>query len=1046
MRIVHIADIHWRGLTRHKEYRKSFTDFFNQCRELDVDAFAVGGDIVHSKTQGISPELIDCLNWWFTEMSRIAPVHIILGNHDGLLLNSDRQDAISPILRALNLPQVYLYRKSGVYQDPNFSNVNWCAFSPFDESNYDKVVPQKGKINIAMYHGAVWGSHTDMDFMLEGDTKMDLFRGFEYVMLGDIHKRQQLDKDGRIRYCGSTIQQNYGETGEKGFLLWDILDADDFDVQFFPVQHHNPFVTVDWQGTVQNTVRYCMEKWPEGARYRIRTHSELDPKTQRKLATVLRREHKADEVVYKLDLKSENGISVETSQKIKVEDLTNPETHKKLLREYVVDDDDSDDELFWGEVDRIIDGIVPRVKYTSDHLGNRWSIRQMNFDSTFGYGKDNTINFKKMSGIVGLFGKNRCGKSSIPGTIMYAMYNSNDRGINSVQHVINSRAQDCSSDITFSVNGKLYRLERHSVRYAARGHRNAGAMSYLALYEVNDEGQIIRDLSGEQRRDTEKNLRKLIGQPEEFMMTSFAAQGNMNSFIAQGPTERKKTISSFMGLDIYDQMQYILKDESAGVKGMLKRLQAKDWVTEIREQRKLIVQLEEKKEDTSLEIDQLTKRYDELKLKAEKGYSEDFVDPAVLEKEKQTLEKLTKSLFGVVNKKLDQEEELEKINTLLKKYNNIKENFPIDSYKRRLELLDGLKNTLYKISSNFNKEKGILTNQKRSVSLLKTVPCGNQFPTCKFIAESHKNKELLKEQKELVNNMKGELEEAKIKVLELENEGLKQKISRYDELIRNISDLQMRQLVHETKIEKQNTLEKGTRKKIELLEESIASMELNLNSEKSSALKKMQSTLSRISDQRTRLKNELFSSVRNIGKSTARIKQLEEESIEYDKLQVEWKVYDFLLKATSWRGIPTYIMSKQIPIINGELSNILQDVAGFTVELHVDDKNTDIFINYGDSRRPIECGSGMEKMVSSMALRVALGNVSNLNKSDMFVVDEGFGSLDSQNLEAVTNLLHRFKKYYRLIMVISHVDVIKDSVDEILEITKNGKDSKVIYE
>ena len=84
-------------------------------------------------------------------------------------------------------------------------------------------------------------------------------------------------------------------------------------------------------------------------------------------------------------------------------------------------------------------------------------------------------------------------------------------------------------------------------------------------------------------------------------------------------------------------------------------------------------------------------------------------------------------------------------------------------------------------------------------------------------------------------------------------------------------------------------------------------------------------------------------------------------------------------------------------------------------------------------------------MVSSMALRVALGNVSNLNKSDMFIVDEGFGSLDPQNLEAATTLLHRLKAYYRLIMVISHVDVIKDSVDNIVEITKQGKDSKVIY-
>jgi len=1044
MRFVHIADVHWRGLSRHEEYRKSFANMFEQCKNLDIDAIVIGGDIVHSKTQGISPELIDCLNWWFTEMSRIAPVHIILGNHDGLLMNSDRQDAISPILRALNLPRVYLYRKSGVYQDPDFSDVNWCAFSPFDESNYNKVIPKKGKINIALYHGCVWGSHTDMDFMLEGDTKMDLFRGFSFAMLGDIHKRQQLDKDGRIWYCGSTIQQNYGESGEKGFLLWDIVDNDNFTVEFFPVTHHNPFVTVNWQGTVQNTVKLCMQNWPEGARYRIRTNTELDPKTKRKLATVLRREHKADEVVYKLELKHSNGISVETSQKIKIEDLTNPETHKKLLREYA--EEFEDDSIFWEDVDRLIDDIVPKVKYTSDNMGNQWSIRNMNFDNTFGYGKENSINFKKLSGIVGLFGKNRCGKSSIPGTIMYAMYNSNDRGINSVQHVINSRAQDCSTDVTFSVNGKLYRLERHSVRYAARGHRNSGAMSYLALFEVNDDGNIIKDLSGEQRRDTEKNLRKLIGQPEEFMMTSFAAQGNMNSFIAQGPTERKKTISSFMGLDIYDQMQMILKDESAGVKGMLKRLEAKDWVSAIREQRKQVVLFKERKEEISQNILSLNKRYSELKSKAEKEYSEDFVDPSILEREKKSILKSTKNLINIINEKLSNEEDLCIIEERLAKYKCIKENFPIESYKRRLELLTGLKQSLYKIGSNFNKEKSILSNQKKSVSLLKTVPCGVSFPTCKFIAESHKNKALLKEQKDLVNNLKSEVEEAKIKVSELENEGLKQKITRYSELLKNISDLEMKQLVMSTKIEKFISREKEVRKKIELLEDSIASMELRLDNEKSSALKKLQNTLERLGNKKTDLNNDIFSCVRNIGQASAKIKQFEEESLEYDKLQVEWKVYDFLLKATSWRGIPTYIMSKQIPVINRELCNILQDVAGFTVELHVDDKNTDIFINYGDSRRPIECASGMEKMVSSMALRVALGNVSNLNKSDMFVVDEGFGSLDHQNLEAVSNLLHRFKKYYRLIIIISHVDIIKDSVDEIIEITKVGKDSKVVYE
>ena len=82
---IHISDIHFRGLKRHDEYRAVFKKFFKKARELKPDVIYIGGDIVHSKTQGISPELIDVLNWWFTSMAEIAKVHVILGNHDGLL-------------------------------------------------------------------------------------------------------------------------------------------------------------------------------------------------------------------------------------------------------------------------------------------------------------------------------------------------------------------------------------------------------------------------------------------------------------------------------------------------------------------------------------------------------------------------------------------------------------------------------------------------------------------------------------------------------------------------------------------------------------------------------------------------------------------------------------------------------------------------------------------------------------------------------------------------------------------------------------------------
>ena len=40
--------------------------------------------------------------------------------------------------------------------------------------------------------------------------------------MGDIHKRQFLNKEETIAYPGSLIQQNYSEEPSHGFLLWDV--------------------------------------------------------------------------------------------------------------------------------------------------------------------------------------------------------------------------------------------------------------------------------------------------------------------------------------------------------------------------------------------------------------------------------------------------------------------------------------------------------------------------------------------------------------------------------------------------------------------------------------------------------------------------------------------------------------------------------------------------------------------------------------------------------------------------------------------------------
>ena len=214
---AHISDIHWRSLKRHDEYRQIFTRMFKKLRNEKPDIIYIGGDIVHSKTQGISPEIIENLNWWFNELASIAPLHVILGNHDGLILNDDRQDAITPIVSAINNSNIKLFKKSGTYPT-GIKGFNWCVFSCFDQKNWNLVKPVQDEINIACFHGAVMNSKTDTDWQLEGEVKLDFFDDYDFGFLGDIHKRQFLDKDKRIAYPGSPIQQNYGEDLKKGFF------------------------------------------------------------------------------------------------------------------------------------------------------------------------------------------------------------------------------------------------------------------------------------------------------------------------------------------------------------------------------------------------------------------------------------------------------------------------------------------------------------------------------------------------------------------------------------------------------------------------------------------------------------------------------------------------------------------------------------------------------------------------------------------------------------------------------------------------------------
>ena len=87
----------------------------------------------------------------------------------------------------------------------------------------------------------------------------------------------------------------------------------------------------------------------------------------------------------------------------------------------------------------------------------------------------------------------------------------------------------------------------------------------------------------------------------------------------------------------------------------------------------------------------------------------------------------------------------------------------------------------------------------------------------------------------------------------------------------------------------------------------------------------------------------------------------------------------------------------------------------------------------------------MERFVTSLALRVGLINVSNLPSPNFLVIDEGFGSLDSENLSNMQGAFDYLKTRFESVFIISHLDTIKDFMDHLLPITIKKGYSNIVY-
>ena len=160
------------------------------------------------------------------------------------------------------------------------------------------------------------------------------------------------------------------------------------------------------------------------------------------------------------------------------------------------------------------------------------------------------------------------------------------------------------------------------------------------------------------------------------------------------------------------------------------------------------------------------------------------------------------------------------------------------------------------------------------------------------------------------------------------------------------------------------------------------------------------------------------------------LKNLEDDKQELHNLREEFAAYDLFMRCMHSNGISYDVVKKRLPLINEEISKILTNIVEFEIMFENEEKKLDILIKHPKhDPRPIEMGSGAEKTIAAMALRLALLNISTLPKSDMFILDEPGTALDEENMEGFTRILDMIKTQFKTVVLISHLDSLKDSSD-----------------
>lgn len=1098
-KIFHISDIHIPNeTTKHEEFRLVFTNLYDiiKSRKTANSLIVVTGDIIN-KSNRISPECIDLVKNFFFNLSKICYTIIIPGNHDDNIRGNDLKiDSLSSIIHDLNYKNLVYFRNTGVYNVGN--NITFALTSVFDETLIKSTDYKTDRLKIALYHGMVEAIDNNRNHLAKGDykfTSLD-FDGFDYVLLGDIHNFNYLNKEKTIAYSGSLIQLSHGEdiNTHGGLLEWDL---DSGVSNFINIPNNYGYVTINIKDNVVNIPDY----YPHKSRIRVRYEGE----------------YKSISEIEKL-LKTQLNCNIE---ELKVQYLNENENNN--IENHINNQNDFLDyltnicKLDINRRDRIYDIHQKAIKLENrdnELVKSLWKIMKIEFENILCFSSKQSINFNTIclkDNLCGILGKNAQGKSSLVLIILYSLFGSiPGLNLDELKNKNNS-SKHLKTKITFSLSDDNYVIERT-----------------LKTVKLFKDGINISEAS---KRETENVITNLIGDLNVIKNTNVSLQEQHNNLINSNNSDKFKIVKKILGIDIYDDInnkikskvkeleeeykdlkkdtekKELLKNTKPNLLEELEKLELNRKEYEIKKEnndkKSIFIQLDKtfnklNKSKSDLEdniktINKTLKKYDEKLLGKEKENKliqlennltkvselqkkyipnlENINIQDLNTKKKELKEKLGRDLEN----KVEIEKQLEELNNI-NFPNNLKELYDKSITDKNLYLQYG--KDIKKLNTTIKKKKKLIDDHKCKYNLKCKECLYNKKQNGLQYNEEEYNELLIEKEKfnneleKLGKNMKNcndiidqynnflEIEPNKNKCnlelneLTLNIEKLEFEIDKVDSKLQNEININANEII-DNEIEDINLENKKIKKEIKNIEKKLGENEKcknqldKYNCKLEETEHNLHTTLREL-EELNYIKDDyddkgLINIYKDIGKIESKLDEIKEiegtldsELQNLKELSEELNDYKLYSDITNWKGYPIYLINKKINVLENEINKILGNIVPFSCKIVLSNegqKKEDLtFYKKDNILIPVKNCSGFEKFIFSIAIRIGLIKISNYMTPNFIIIDEGFGCMDDKNLKNIGDVFSNIKNVFDLILIITHKEELKDELKNIIKL------------